>query len=300
MKSEAMEKRENITSDGTNCNKRLKADESANTSEALSHLEKIRGICTDQLVTVGKNNTEVLSEIKEFSERLQKSIKAVEKEIDEERKEREKKERNEKEAQEKIDREVETKRRQNLIDHKQCFKCNAVSESLTPCATFTHDGGVSGDGVLLCDECMNEVCEHICPSCESFMHKPISESCDGGTCQDDYYRCKACEELYCLPCAEEKDLGKYCDCQVWYCNTCFDEKTESVSCSNCSAEELTCDDCRSEGMIVKCEGTCGKPICEKCTYTPACGSGMKLCSACDYDCCERCEYCPSEDERWCS
>ncbi len=105
-----------------------------------------------------------------------------------------------------------------------------------------------------------------------------------------------------MPCVEDgfKDVGRKCDCDLWYCGGCVDDCITTNYCYKCEVtEETICAQCSYFEKMERCEGECGELLCDGCVCRLACGNNVRLCGDCDYDCedCIRCagEYLPS---RW--
>ena len=265
-----------------------------------SYLEQFLAYDTDKLAAVGRQDAAVIAELEKFSNRLQTSISAVKKILDEEQacKAMEKKIMDDKLA--KKSREERTKQRQQLIAESRCFQCNVfVDGKLNSCVEYEDNTGASGDGVLFCDTCCEKVKTHSCHKCRSFLHEDLDKNlCGGasGNCNDDHYTCHGCKKFFCLPCAEFEMDGETCEgnecCgHKWYCEECTaDSNFGTVRCYKCDNEgKYICENC-ARSDLRKCEGECNKPVCDGCVRRLACGNDVRLCGSCFYYC-EMCSMC---------
>lgn len=263
-------------------------------------LQKVLSFDTDDIASTGLHDALMFQKLQDFSSRLQTSLVAVKKIRDEQEQAiRDEKTKQLLDQQTKI-REEKTKLRMQLVAEKRCFKCNVVHDGkLNQCVEYKHGGGVSGDGVLVCDKCLDEVTTHSCASCNSFFHDDRENFCCN--CTDDSYTCKSCEEVFCIACAEEdEDKGRSCGgCGDWYCNGCDDDNIETKCCRMCDKGEESCGGtlCTS-GDMGECEN-CNEPLCDGCVCRLACGNDVRLCGECDFDC-EDCDMCAGyyQQSRW--
>jgi len=147
------------------------------------------------------------------------------------------------------------------------------------CAGF--QGGDSCKGVMLCEKWEDKIGVGTCAECSSCLCKECDPS----------YKCKECEEQFCLSCAEKDDsnVGKSCECGDWYCMSCADDVIVEECCCSCLREGVYCKKC-DYNKLDRCEGECDKPLCENCIRKMACGNDARLCGNCKYDCvvCDMC------------
>lgn len=260
----------------------------------IAAAHKILSFNTDEIASTGLNDKVMFEKLQDFSTHLQTSLDAVKKVRDDKEKviqEKKKKQaREEQQKKMKQEREEMTKLRTQLIAEKRCFKCNVVHEgTMNECTEYkSSGGGASGDGILVCDKCHDEVTTNSCSSCNGFFHDDIEHKNSSCSCTDDSYVCKSCEEVFCLPCAEGKYMGRNCGgCDDWYCDGCGDDCIEMKCCTMCSKGDECCGNCTAD--IGECEN-CNVPLCDGCVRRLACGNDVRLCGECDY-CCDDCDMC---------
>eukprot|EP00571_Detonula_confervacea_P015583 CAMPEP_0172308170 /NCGR_PEP_ID=MMETSP1058-20130122/8857_1 /TAXON_ID=83371 /ORGANISM="Detonula confervacea, Strain CCMP 353" /LENGTH=299 /DNA_ID=CAMNT_0013020531 /DNA_START=51 /DNA_END=951 /DNA_ORIENTATION=- len=224
-------------------NKRQRGEDEVALSEGdfllQQQLQVLLKADTDELAGAGRNDATILVELEKFNGRLEASLSAVKKARAAEETTRKEKERDIQNEMDKKAREEKTKQREGLVAGKHCFQCNVVRDELSPCVGYKHGGGVSGDGILSCDECMDKVMSFTCASCNSFMHQELGgSSCCDVNCHDDSYTCKSCEEVYCVDCVESGDNeGWTCECCDWYCKDCTDDNMATNECAQCSKKD---------------------------------------------------------------
>lgn len=274
--------------------KRHRKDEGGGEDE--SYLQNFLAFDTDKLAIAGRHDEAVLNDLEKFCDNLQTSLATVKKARTDEVRERELKQQAIQAELDRKARDKKTEMRKQLVAEKRCFQCNAIDKGLNSCVQYKHMPygecgveGVSGDGVIVCDDCCEQIATHTCRECSSFLHKDLGkDSC--GTCKDDSYICKSCGEFWCLTCAEGKNLGRSCECFRWYCDDCADDNIETNNCSKCHTEEIFCNECSYNDTMKKCEGECEEPLCDECVCRLACGNDVRLCGNCEYDCCD-CDMC---------
>lgn len=287
----------------TAINKRQRtSDESVDTGVDVSSRslqQQFMGYDTDALAAAGRHDGVLLEELQLFCIKLSESIAAVRQERADEERERLQKEKEIQLKKDKAARIEKTKLRQKLVDEGRCFNCNSTAHAYSECVDFKHDGGVAGNGMILCEECYEKVATHTCASCDGFLHydvvkiSPNIQCCvDSGYCGDDSYKCKNCNEVYCLYCGESEDsLAKCCDdCSDWYCSSCTDTLV-TQGCSMCTDKQACyCEKCAVGNELKRCDGECNEPICDDCAQRLDCGNNVRLCGECEF-CCEDCDYC---------
>mmetsp|Transcript_32770 Transcript_32770/g.68910 ORF Transcript_32770/g.68910 Transcript_32770/m.68910 type:complete len:293 (-) Transcript_32770:261-1139(-) len=277
-------------------NKRQRGEDEVALSEGdfllQQQLQVLLKADTDELAGAGRNDATILVELEKFNGRLEASLSAVKKARAAEETTRKEKERDIQNEMDKKAREEKTKQREGLVAGKHCFQCNVVRDELSPCVGYKHGGGVSGDGILSCDECMDKVMSFTCASCNSFMHQELGgSSCCDVNCHDDSYTCKSCEEVYCVDCVESGDNeGWTCECCDWYCKDCTDDNMATNECAQCSKKDVFCGNCEGTINMPKCEGECQELLCDDCVNRLGCGNTARLCGECEYDC-EDCDMC---------
>jgi hypothetical protein len=241
-------------------------------------IEKLVQMDTDRLAMAGRHDANILSLLTDFSNSLFDSVHTIEKARQEEEKAAaQARQEEEKAAAQASAKAIEAQigeKKKKWIASNTCFECKKSADIVNPCVCFKEDG-ISGDGKLACDDCVDKTMAACCADCNTWLCK---ESCD------DSYKCKACEEIYCLPCAEQEETLARDSCCNWYCSDCIGDNA-AVACFSC--EKVSCDDC---DLHQSCEGECGKPVCSECARKLTCGNDVHLCGECDFDCAD-CDYC---------
>ena len=209
--------------------------------EGAEFLDQLLGANTDEIANAGRSDGSLLARLEDFSSRLQASVCAVRKEVDENEMKR-------KADSARKAREEKTKLRKQLKAEKRCFLCKVVSQGqLHHCVEYKHNGGVSGDGVLACDNCYADVAKNTedCSLCQSFHHRELGKGfccgwdpkCKSFPYAKKTYTCRNCEELFCIECAQETTSGRPHLDDNWYCDECCYETIANITCSKCGELE---------------------------------------------------------------
>jgi hypothetical protein len=254
--------------------KRAREDETAANDEN-GLLDRLLKADPEKLVSFGRKNAKILSDLRIFSTRLQTSIDQVTKEQQQEAQA----------AAKAWDGAIQTAKeakKKQWVASNTCFECKNSADILQACVGFKEEG-VTGSGSLVCDDCQDKVTKATCPQCNTFL-------CRSNQCCDDSYKCTGCEETICVPCAEKDDYGgKGCECGDWYCDDCANYKIVEEQCCSCSKPNIYCKNC-NYNKLDKCDGDCEEPLCDKCVTTLNCGNDARICGVCDFDCVD-CDMC---------
>jgi hypothetical protein len=254
--------------------KRAREDETAANDEN-GLLDRLLKADPEKLVSFGRKNAKILSDLGIFSTRLQTSIDQVTKEQQQEAQA----------AAKAWDGAIQTAKeakKKQWVASNTCFECKNSADILQACVGFKEEG-VTGSGSLVCDDCQDKVTKATCPQCNNFL-------CRSNQCCDDSYKCTGCEETICVPCAEKDDYGgKGCECDDWYCDDCANYKIVEEQCCSCSKPNIYCINC-NYNKLDKCDGDCEEPLCDKCVTTLNCGNNARICGVCDFDCVD-CDMC---------
>jgi len=249
-----------------------------------SLLQQLLKVDADQLAMLERHDSDLIAQLESFSDNLRAYIVRVKNARLDEKKASQKALYLACQAQHK-------KERSEMVASKLCFDCKKPSDTLEPCTGF--DGfetdGVGGEGILACEECRDN--KVICPECKYFL-------CEQKSCCDASYKCKGCEEIICLACAENDNIArKHCECDEFYCAECADDNILEEQCCSCATKNTTCNAC--DNGFKECDGDCQQPLCNECVHRLACGNEAHLCGGCEYDC-EDCDMCSgySHPSRW--